>query len=91
MTFCATLLLWYAQLSYLYVQVDCKERLEASERMVSVLQERLEVTRSQLYDQDKLLGQLRSDLQVAAEELRYWKEQRSQDIEKIEQVHVMIV
>lgn len=68
------------------LQLDWKERLEASERMVSVLHERLESTRSQLYDQDKLVGQLRSDLQVAAEELQYWKEQRSQDMEKIEQV-----
>ena len=56
--------------------------------MVSVLQERLESTRSQLHDQDKLMGQLRSDLQVAAEELQYWKEQRTQDIEKIDQVNV---
>ena len=54
--------------------------------MVSVLQERLESTRSQLYDQDKLVEQLRSDLQVAAEEMQYWKEQRTQDMEKLEQV-----
>ena len=53
---------------------------------MSVLQERLESTRSQLYDQDKLVGQLRSDLQVAAEELQYWKEQRTQDMEKLDQV-----
>ena len=53
---------------------------------MSVLQERLESTRSQLYDQDKLVEQLRSDLQVAAEELQYWKEQRTQDMEKLEQV-----
>ena len=67
--------------------MDWQGRLEASERMVSVLQERLESTRSQLYDQDKLVEQLRSDLQVAAEELQYWKEQRTQDLEKLEQVH----
>ena len=71
-------------------QLDWKERLEASERMVSVLQERLETTRSQLYDQDKLVGQLRSDLQVDAEELHYWKEQRGQDMEKLEQVSVLL-
>ena len=58
--------------------------------MVSVLQERLESTRSQLYDQDKLVEQLRSDLQVAAEELQYWKEQRTQDLEKLEQVELNI-
>ena len=75
-----------SELSHLYVQLDWKETVEASERMVLVLQGRLESTRSQLYDQDKLVGQLRSDLQVAAEELHYWKEQRTQDIEKIEQV-----
>ena len=69
-------------------QLDWKERLESSERMVSVLQERLEATRSQLYDQDKLVSQLRSDLQVDAEELTYWKEQRGQDMEKLEQVSV---
>jgi hypothetical protein len=54
--------------------------------MVSVLQERLESTRSQLYDQDKLVEQLTSDLQVAAEELQHWKEQRTQDLGKLEQV-----
>lgn len=70
------------------IQLDWQGRLEASERMVSVLQERLESTRSQLYDQDKLVEQLRSDLQVAAEELRYWKEQRTQDLEKLEQVYI---
>ena len=69
--------------------MDWQGRLEASERMVSVLQERLESTRSQLYDQDKLVEQLRSDLQVAAEELQYWKEQRTQDLEKLEQVELI--
>ena len=68
------------------LQLDWQGRLEASERMVSVLQERLESTRSQLYDQDQLVEQLRADLQVTAEELQYWKEQRSQDLEKLEQV-----
>ena len=68
------------------LQLDWQGRLEASERMVSVLQERLESTRTQLYDQDQLVEQLRSDLQVTAEELQYWKEQRSQDLEKLEQV-----
>ena len=68
------------------LQLDWQGRLEASERMVSVLQERLESTRTQLYDQDQLVEQLRSDLQVTVEELQYWKEQRSQDLEKLEQV-----
>ena len=75
------------KITMLYVlQLDWQGRLEASERMVSVLQERLENTRSQLYDQDQLVEQLRADLQVTAEELQYWKEQRSQDLEKLEQV-----
>lgn len=73
------------------LQLDWQGRLEASERMVSVLQERLESTRSQLYDQDKLVEQLRSDLQVAAEELQYWKEQRTQDLEKLEQVECALI
>lgn len=71
---------------HVLLQLDWQGRLEASERMVSVLQERLESTRTQLYDQDQLVEQLRSDLQVTVEELQYWKEQRSQDLEKLEQV-----
>ena len=53
---------------------------------MSVLHERLESTRSQLYDQDKLVEGLRSDLQLTSEELHYWKDQRTQDLEKFKRV-----
>ncbi len=53
---------------------------------MSVIQERLESTRSQLHDQEILNGQLNSDLSLTIEELVFWKDQKLQDVEKLDQV-----
>ncbi len=68
------------------MQTEWQERSESSERLVSVLQERLDSTRSQLHDQERLNGQLNSDLSLTTEELVFWKDQKLQDVEKLDQV-----
>lgn len=54
--------------------------------MVAVLQDRLSVTRTNLEQQDKMVGQLQDDLQAATEELQLWREQQTQGLEKFDQV-----
>lgn len=58
--------------------------------MVTMLQERLDSTRSQLHEQERLTGQLTSDLKVTTEELLFWKDQKLQDVEKLDQVKYSI-
>ena len=51
-----------------------------------MLQERLESTRFQLHQEERKVGQLQVDLQAAAEELQFWREQRTHHVEKLDQV-----
>ena len=51
-----------------------------------MLQDRLSVTRANLEQQDKTVGQLQDDLQAATEELQLWREQQTQGLEKFDQV-----
>lgn len=58
----------------------------SAERVSSVLQESLEGARAQLRQRDGLVGQLQADLQATGEELHFLKEQRTQDMERMDQV-----
>ena len=58
----------------------------SAERVSSVLQESLEGARAQLRQRDSLVGQLQADLQATGEELHFLKEQRMQDMERMDQV-----
>lgn len=51
-----------------------------------MLKERLEITRKELQEQDTLNQELQSDLQVVAEDLRVAQIQRSQELDKIDEV-----
>lgn len=73
---------------YITFQFEWQERCESSERMVAVLQERLDSTRSQLHKQERMTGQLTSDLKVTMEELIFWKDQKLQDVDKLDQVEL---
>ena len=70
----------------LLLQAEWKQRHLSSERMVAVLQDRLSVTRANLEQQDKTVGQLQDDLQAATDELQLWREQQAQGLEKFDQV-----
>ena len=58
----------------------------SAERVSSVLQESLEGARAQLRQRDSLVGELQADLQATSEELHFLKEQRMQDMERMDQV-----
>lgn len=56
--------------------------------MISVLQDRLESTRTKLQQQDSMVEQLQADLQLSVGEIQYWKDQRVQEADKLQQVLV---
>ena len=51
-----------------------------------MLQERLDTSRSHLHEQERLNGQLTSDLKMTIDELLFWKDQKLQDVDKLDQV-----
>lgn len=69
-----------------FVQLEWQRRCESSEKIIEVLQDRLESARRQLQDQDVLKEQLQTELKIVAEELQIIRTQREQDLEKIDKV-----
>ena len=67
-------------------QAEYEGRRGSLERMVVVLQDSLEASRTRLTQQDEETGRLHSDLQDTAEELLFWKERGAQSDERMEQV-----
>jgi len=57
--------------------------------MVAVLQDRLDSTRSQLQEQERANGQMNSDLKMITDELMFWKDQKLQDVDKLDQVCII--
>ena len=68
------------------LQLEWQSQAEASSQTVAVLQDRLKSNRTQLQQQDSIVEQLQADLQVSVGEIQFWKDQRTQDAEKLKRV-----
>ena len=68
------------------VQLEWQRQAESSSQTISVLQDRLEATRTQLQEQDGIVEQVQADLQVSVGEIQFWKEQQTQEADKFKQV-----
>lgn len=69
-------------------QAEWQTQAESTFQMISVLQDRLESTRTKLQQQDSMVEQLQADLQLSVGEIQYWKDQRVQEADKLQQVLV---
>ena len=68
------------------MQLEWQSQAETYSRTIDVLQDKLDASRTQLKQQDSLVEQLQSDLQMSVGEIQFWKEQRTQEAAKLKQV-----
>jgi chromosome segregation ATPase len=66
--------------------LEWQRQAESSSQTISVLQDRLEATRTQLQEQDGIVEQVQADLQVSVGEIQFWKEQQTQEADKFKQL-----
>ena len=85
-----TRLVHWVVVSFLYMQLEWQKQVESSSQTISVLQDRLEASRTQLQQQDSIVEQLQADLQVSVGEIQFWKEQQVQEADKFKQVYTLI-
>lgn len=68
------------------MQLEWQEHCLSSEKLISMLKERLEAIRKELREQDVLKEDLHADLQVVQEDLKTFKIESKQDQCKISEV-----
>ena len=53
---------------------------------MTVLQDRLDAIKKELQQQDTVIEQLQSDLQISVGEIQFWKEQNTREADKLQKV-----